>query len=271
MQKKYGFQRLSRLLGNPRLLVFTLIVGLFLASSITPASAHSWAKYHWARTANPFTLQVKDNHTNLGTDWSSILALVASDPGANDWTDSAVLDLNVVNGTSTSSCDYIAGKVIACNGLYGNNGWLGIAQLNAYVKGHIIQGRVKMNDTYFNTTRYNDAYAKRHVECQEVGHILGLGHHKGLAGCMDDKNGLFDAAYQFPSAHDYETLARIYGHTDSSTTLTALASLSRPNVQKPDDDFGTPTGEPDGKGRPTLFEKDLGHGIKQLTRVVWAD
>ena len=41
-----------------------------------------------------------------------------------------------------------------CNATYGNTGWLGVAQI--WTSGsHIVQDTGKLNDTYFNTAKYN--------------------------------------------------------------------------------------------------------------------
>lgn len=45
---------------------FVFMMVLMLALVAFPASAnarHAWGKYHWARTANPFTLSVIDSMT----------------------------------------------------------------------------------------------------------------------------------------------------------------------------------------------------------------
>src|SRR5262245_62947585 len=105
----------------------SLIVGLLamVALALFPASAganHSWGGYHWARTANPFTIKLGDNVT---FDWDAHLA-VASD----DWSLSDVLDTVIVpGGTSPKSCRPTLGRVEVCNANYRNTGRLGVAQI----------------------------------------------------------------------------------------------------------------------------------------------
>ena len=55
-----------------------ILLGFAIATlpSLTHAS-HSWAGYHWARTANPFTLKLGDNLTS--SDWKSKLAQASQD------------------------------------------------------------------------------------------------------------------------------------------------------------------------------------------------
>ena len=136
-----------------------------------PALAnHSWSNYHWARTANPFTLKVVDSNT---ADWDDNQAGAIS-----DWSRSTVMDLTREAGDDSSRarkrCVMISGKIHSCNAAYGNNGWLGLASINIS-GGHITQGSAKMNDSYFSSPSYNET-ARQHVMCQEIGHDFGLTH-----------------------------------------------------------------------------------------------
>jgi hypothetical protein len=77
-----------------------------------------------------------------------------------------------------------------CNWKYGNNGWLGLAQI--WISGgHITQGVSKNNDTYFDTSTYDTPAWRQFVTCQEIGHTFGLGHqdedfyNANLGSCMD--------------------------------------------------------------------------------------
>ncbi len=248
-----------------RIMTVFVALTLLLLPAVVSAS-HSWRDYHWARTASPFTLQVVDSMT---ADWDVYRVLVS-----DDWTKSSVLDLRHSEGSDLQkdrkTCKAIFGKLIACNAVYGFNGWLGVATIWVS-SGHIVQATSKVNDSYFNTLKYNDPNAKRHVLCQEVGHTLGLGHQTGVS-CMDDRNGLFDSAYVSPNAHDYEQLATIYGsHPDTSSTVaaTAAAAFGRGgNDAGADDDFGPVV---EKQGRTTIHVKDLGGGLKRITFVIWAD
>ena len=73
------------------------------------------------------------------------------------------------------TCKATAGRIEVCNSTYGKNGWLGIAQI-WLSGGHISQGTVKLNDTYFKTAQYNTTAWRNLVSCQEVGHTFGLDH-----------------------------------------------------------------------------------------------
>ena len=150
-----------------KILFLTLLFGLLSFPQATLAT-HSWGGYHWARTSNPFTIKLGDN---VSTTWDSYLGTTAS-----DWSSSSVLDTVIVPGRTTAKrCRATYGQVEVCNAKYGNNGWLGIAQI--WVSGsHITQGITKVNDSYFNQAYYNKPAWKNLVLCQEAGHTLGLDH-----------------------------------------------------------------------------------------------
>lgn len=250
----------------------TGVVAIFsLASSIAPADAsHSWGTYHWARTNNPFTLQLGDN---LTSSWKSFLVTTSI-----DWTISGQLNTSIITpGAMSRKCGAVLGRVEVCNAKYGNNNWLGIASISSN-GGHITQGTVKVNDTYFNTTRYNTSAWKNMVMCQEVGHALGLDHqdetptNTNLNTCMDYTN--LPESNQHPNTHDYEQLASIYSHLDTSITIGAIAtSIGKSPTANLDDSssWGDPTGLKDSRGRSSHFELDLGNGHKVFTFVVWAN
>ncbi|MEK9151617.1 MAG: hypothetical protein AAB547_03215 [Patescibacteria group bacterium] len=250
-----------------------LSVGAFV---MTADASHSWGNYHWARTANPFTLQLGNNVT--GT-WGTHLATAST-----DWSVSSVLDTAVVTGlTNSKNCKAVKGRVEVCNRTYGNNGWLGIAQI--WISGsHITQGAVKVNDTYFNTLTYNNPNEKLHVMCQEIGHTLGLDHQStdggSLGTCMDyfSNTGTNAGSTQstHPNDHDYAQLEAIYAHLDSVTTLLGKVAGTSARAGNDDIDVTDPKEwgkevRKDKKGKESLYERDLGKGNKLFTFVVWAE
>jgi hypothetical protein len=93
-----------------------------------------------------------------------------------------------------------------CNDTYGNNGWLGIAQVWISARHTYYAGCVKLNDTYFNTPTYNITAWGSLVSCQEVGHTLGLDqqdenfNNANLGTCMDYTNN--PSTNQHPNKHD---------------------------------------------------------------------
>lgn len=249
-----------------KILSLLLLLSLFFFFA-TPSSAnHSWGGYHWARTANPFTLKLG---SNLSTNWQSYLQTTSA-----DWSQSNILDTTIVPGLATTkNCKPTAGRVEVCNSTYGKNGWLGIAQV--WVSGgHIIQGVTKMNDTYFKTAKYNTSAWKNLVLCQEVGHVFGLDHqdenfdNTPLGSCMDySADPLLN---QHPNAHDYVQLESIYAHLDLTTTIDAALPQGNPHADGADSaaGWGRLVAE---KGRSAKYELDLGHNQKLYTFVVWAE
>lgn len=242
------------------------ILGLMLIVGVAGAS-HSWGSYHWARTANPFTLKLGDN---ISSKWDSHL-LTAS----NDWSVSDVLDTTVIVGsTNPKTCRPTSGRVEVCNNKYGRNGWLGVAQI--WVSGdHITQATTKLNDTYFSTATYNTPAWRQFVMCQEVGHAFGLDHqdevfnNPNLGSCMDYTND--PSTNQHPNQHDYDQLTIIYEHLEA-LAVAGQAAVSGKNVVEGDADY-----EDWGKqirksedGRGSFYEKNLGNGKKLFTFVVWA-
>jgi hypothetical protein len=212
-----------------RIASVALLVGMVVAFSALPASAtHSWNGYHWARTANPFTLKLGDNVSGA---WGSMLSTAAS-----DWSKSGVLDAPVVaGGTRAKQCRPTSGRVEVCSASYGNTGWLGIAQVWISGGTHITQGTVKNNDYYFgsSTYRYNKTAEMQHVICQEIGHTFGLDHQDesgiSLNTCMDyyHNRSNSDTKSTHPNSHDYDELTTIYSHVDSSSTIGATTDSCR--------------------------------------------
>ena len=251
-----------------------LLVSATLAALPSPSYAtHSWGGYHWARTSNPFTLKLGDN---VSSAWDSYLATTSS-----DWSVSSVLDTTIVaGGTSAKRCRPTAGRVEVCNATYGNNGWLGVAQI--WISGsHITQGTAKMNDSYFNAA-YNTPAWKRLVMCQEVAHTFGLDHQDenfsngNLGTCMDytsDPDG--PPSNEHPNQHDYDELGIIYAHLDSTTTVKQTTQGGKMPPAMSDIDLSGPAQW--GKlihsshgGWKELYELDFGGGHKVFTFVIWA-
>lgn len=254
------------------LAAFFAFLLIFLAVGTIKAN-HSWGGYHWARTSNPFTLKLGDN---LTSSWDSYLATASS-----DWSQSSVLDTTVVSGVSNpKNCKPSAGRVEVCNSRYGNNGWLGIAQIWISGGEHITQGTTKMNDTYFNTSRYNTPSWRQLVVCQEVAHTFGLDHqdenfdNANLGTCMDYTSN--PVGNEHPNAHDYEELETIYAHLDSFTTVSqTLGQISRQIAKQiPEENLDNP-GEwgrvVRDNGHVAVFERDFGFGNKVVTHVIWAE
>jgi hypothetical protein len=255
--------------------ILAVAVGLVLTVAVaSPAlfASHSWGGYHWARTANPFTLKVGNN---VSSAWTTQFNTAVS-----DWNKSAELGLAPVAGSSGRNCKMVAGTVQVCNRTYGNNGWLGLASINITGGVHITQGSAKMNDTYFNTATYNNPNEKLHVMCQEVGHTFGLGHTSEDGSsqntCMDYFSNTGANATStvstHPNAHDYQELSTIYAHLDTINTATSANAAARAGKSEVDDDDPNSWGElkhQSQNGRSSVYEHHNQDGSRTLTHVHW--
>jgi hypothetical protein len=242
-----------------------------LATSLS--ASHSWGGYHWARTANPFTLKVGDN---VSAAWDSYLNTALS-----DWSGSNVLNLTKVAGTAKPrTCKPTAGRIEVCDAAYGFNGWLGIAQIWITGGEHITQAVTKLNNSYFNTATYDTPDWRQMVICQEVGHDFGLDHqdenfnNENLGSCMDYTSD--PSTNTHPNWHDYEELETIYQHLDTTTTVGAstLPSAMPPAMGLIDFDNPGQWGRLVSRsrnGRSETYELDFGRGNKVVTHVFWAD
>lgn len=262
-----------------------MVVGLilFLGAFVTLAYAsNSWGKYHWdISTAESETSPLVFENNLTTPAWDSSLAGASA-----DWNLSALKN-QVVVGTNTA-CDPVLGQVELCNDTYGDNGWLGIAQIWVYrgKDGHIAQALVKVNDTYFNTPTYNTSAWRNLVVCQEVGHTLGLAHqdedfnNANLDTCMDYT--LDPGSNQHPNQHDYDELKKRYGHLNGvkkdkpGNGNGKGGGRSKPAGVGADIDLNDPSAwgqaiRKDAQGNSSLFEKNLGNGEKLFTFVIWVD
>ncbi len=264
-----------------------IIVGLGAAGFVM--ANHSWGGYHWARTTATFNLKLGDN---VNTVWDNYLRSASTDWNTVQGGFPQVITTSVVAGaTNAKNCKAVPGTVQVCNSTYGNNGWLGIAQI--WISGgHITQGTTKMNDTYFNTAKYNTPAWRNMVVCQEIAHTFGLDHQDEAFGnvnvgsCMDYTNapaggtvGGFDygPSNEHPNLHDFEELATIYSHVDSTNTFSSASATNRGNAANAQSDefanaseWGSTKGH-DSNGRASTFERDLGNGDKLITHVIWVE
>ncbi|HDY73054.1 MAG TPA: hypothetical protein ENH86_00575 [Candidatus Jorgensenbacteria bacterium] len=274
-----------------KIFLISLLALLLVAG--TAGASHSWGKYHWDIStddsiASP--LELGDNLTSLA--WDNSLA-----GGSSDW-NLSVLRNQVVAGASNANCDPTSGRVEVCNGEYGNNGWLGVASI--WVKrgrsGHIVQGVVMVNDTYFNTSPYDTQAWRNLVMCQEVGHTFGLGHqdedfsNANLGTCMDYTNDPDGTLFgqldnQHPNQHDLDMMTEIYAHLNSTDSGSGPGKgngkgngggKGKPSLAGANIDLNDPSSwgqaiKQDAQGNNSLFQRDLENGQVLITHVIWAN
>ena len=242
-------------------------------------ATNSWGGYHWARTTPTFTLKLGDN---LSTSWKTYLSSASSDWNSPTTFGAATSPLltSIVAGTSNKRCSMVAGTTQVCNSTYGNNGWLGLASINITGGVHITQGSAKMNDTYFNSSTYNNINEKRHVMCQEIAHTFGLDHQSTDGSsqntCMDYFSNTGANATSTlstrPNKHDFDELVIIYTHLDSTTTVAqATAAASKADIDVSDDpnSWGMMVSQ-SKNGRSSTYERYNQDGSKTVTHVYWA-
>jgi hypothetical protein len=237
------------------LALLAAFVGAGALLAMPAAASHSWSNYHWARTANPFTLKIIDANSSA---WDPYL-----DQAIADWDKSTVLTLVKETGAVERQCKAVTGKVKSCNGTYGQNGWLGLASIQ--ISGsHITSGTSKMNDTYFNMAQYNNPTKKQHVMCQEIGHDFGLAHQDESGAdfntCMDYSNALDNPS---PNQHDYDQLQSIYAHLDPTTTV-AASTMAESSTARP-----VKVDRVDRISTSTITEEFADRSVR-VTHVTWA-
>ncbi len=249
---------------------------------------HTWANYKWEVSEVPLALDLVDNLTTV--DWQSALGVARDDwhwwTFDNGGSHISVLDLTYVTSGTNFACDPVAGNVQVCNGEYGNNGWLGIAQIwttrgrNRY----IIAGVAKLNDTYYNSAYYNNIPWRQLVMCQEVAHTFGLGHqdeafgNTNLGSCMDYTDDPDGKLYnqddnQHPNYHDYVVLTQLYGGSDGSDGGGGEKSCNPKSpkcnqsvVLKHPGDWGQLVSR---HGPKEVYERVLSNGLVVVTHVTW--
>ena len=232
---------------------------------------HPWGPYHWARTANPFTIKLV---RHLTTTWRPYLDLASA-----AWTTSVKLNTTIINSVSDATtrqlCPVVNGQVVVCNYTYGLTGWRGLATIWIDAQSHIYRGTSKMNDSYTWTPGNRQL-----VMCQEVGHTFGLGHqdetfnNANLGTCMDYTSFPFGPPNNLAlNQHDHDQLNVIYAHTDNYTTITSL--LVEPLAPEADSiDFNQPNEwgflkASFNDGRTEVYERLLTNGHRVATFVIW--
>ncbi len=190
----------------------------------------------------------------------------------------------VAGSTNSASCSPEAGNVQVCNFDYGNNGWLGLAQI--YTRGNtIIAGLAKLNDYYHGAPPYNSSAWRQMVMCQEIAHTFGLDHqdevfdNPNLGTCMDytsDPAGISNGMNnEHPNQHDFDQLKIIYP-VEEVDGGDGGGGEKACNPKSPKcNPASAGSGHPrwgrmvSGHGGIEVFERNLGGGNRVITFVTW--
>ena len=256
------------------LLVAAIAIAI-LAVPVVASASHQWGKYKWNSPA-PVTLTLGDN---VSSTWDGHMGEAIA-----DWNASTVLSLTSASGAANNLADCVPayGKIEICNYDYGNNGWLGTAQIWIARGKNIVKANSRMNDHYFTSVSYYSSDApnwRQYVMCQEIGHDFGLGHqdvdfnNTPLGTCMDYTGNPLTEADLNPNTHDYDQLVSMYGGGDDEKDGGPPPGKGKPNfapLSGGNSEWGKAIGT-DGNGRPNEFERDLGKGNKVITHVLWAN
>ena len=249
-------------------------IALIVILVSVPAAAkadHSFLGLHWPREENPFRLRYGDN---VSSAWDSHLRETAE-----EWSESRVLNLRVVAGSTTGRrCIPRNGRVEVCSFAYGDNGILYISTI-FFVGDHITAGIIQLNDTYLRADPFNTRPWRRYILCQQIGFTLGLDLqdfdplNANNGSCNDlTFNPVGPPRNTRPNRHDFDMLKQIYGHSDEDDDDVALASGLNLNFDaaavEPSalGSLGTQTMET-ADGSSALYLNDLGNGVMTLTLV----
>jgi len=186
-----------------------VVIGVLLTVATVASADHSWNGYHWA--SDNLSPTVKDKTS------SSLYDVPA---GVQEWADLAIDNTDIQTTLTTAK----KGNITVQEAF--SQFWLGLARI--FVEdGHITKGEVKLNTRYLEYYEANgyDGIAD-HVLCQELGHVLGLGHNRDETGsdadnnpetCMNDQE-FVGLDLTSPNFHDADQLnITIYdGHDDGT-------------------------------------------------------
>lgn len=179
-------------LGTARSIWAAVLLGSILVGfTATTWASHTWGCWKFADANINFYNGATGNYSG----YLRQEALTDS----NSWHNFTKINLTSVASPGTT--DHINGY----SGFYGNNGWLGIAEILTYSGCTVKQGRCRLNRSYLDFG-YSATNIK-HVACQEVGHLFGLGHNTSSnTTCMNDQ--ILSAPQ--PNQHDVDLIASKY-------------------------------------------------------------
>lgn len=171
-----------------------LLLGAFILTfaATTVMASHRWGCWKYAN------YYIRWYNGAGGDYWYIYNEETKSD--SNSW--HKYTDLYLPSVSSAGSTDHIN----AYAGYYGSTGWLGLASIIRSSGCTIYEGRSQLNRTYLDNGNYSRRN-KKHVACQEVGHLFGLHHNTSATNtCMNDQ--ILSAPY--PNSHDRSMINSIY-------------------------------------------------------------
>jgi len=200
------------------------VVVLTLFAMIPPpvGAMHPWAS-HWGRTTSGIrNIPVR---RRLSAIW-----LARYNTAMTDWRKPAMTRIRPYTLSTTaqsSSCPFVLDEIQVCDGNYGNTGWGGYAQVSWDGTGHTRYARALQNNYYYVGSSATVVADRQLVICQEIGHLLGLGHvneimnNPNVGSCMDYTNDAdggpggasnSDPNNMHPYAHDYALINSRHNH-----------------------------------------------------------
>ena len=252
-----------------------------LQTSCDDIGPKQWGTYHWDTcTVNVMVETVLDER------WSSYFNDVVN--GLNGWNQAASIQLETTieeySRRAARRCFRQSGQMRVCNYNYGATGWLGVAQIwiNSS-SGHITSGVVMLNDSYFQLQQYDTPEWRAMVMCQEIGHLIGLGHWNeefelNCGSCMDYSNVPFGKPHQ----DDLTLLNTIYeNHCAERRLREHVDDHSNPSEHA--DDHPTPPEEEtmddddwghlvESNSHSSTYETEPDeHGNQMVTEVLWVE
>ena len=240
-----------------------VVLALFGVLVATAGANHSWNGYHWARTSNPFTLQLGDNVSGL---WDGML-----DDGGRP------------TGTARSTCTRRSSRAGRGRRTVGR---LPVASRSAALATATPAGSASPRSgsaaartsrrassrttTTTSATRATSTTTRPRCSTSSArrsdtpsGSTTRTSPAISLNTCMDyyHNTSASDVLSTHPNKHDYDELDTIYTHTDSTSTVGGSAGFL------PD---AVPSFARANEVSHSKYVQDLGNGRQLVTWVYWA-
>jgi len=144
--------------------IITDVIPTFDNSVLTDPSSGNNAPY-WPPNGNGLKVTIINA---LSDDWQTTFALASA-----DWNfgDPDAVDIFEEAGTYDPACEAPAGKVVVCNGDYGDTKWRGINVAILDARGYIVSSSARMNEYYLLNMGRG---AWQYTMCHELGTLVLL-------------------------------------------------------------------------------------------------